>query len=238
MFGSAISRNSLLLAGFAVLTTGIIAGTYLGTSDRIAAAERAAEEKALFQIVPPTRHDNELLEDTIPVGPQDSLLRLKKGKRVFIARQGGEAIAAIIPVNAPDGYSGNIELIIGVNRDGSVAGVRALQHRETPGLGDKVDIKKSDWVLDFEGRGLGTPPLEQWTVKKDGGVFDQFTGATITPRAVVMAVRRGLEYFEANRERLLADRVESDSEVAQTPAAEREPTMAHANTDAGGQDRG
>ncbi len=199
-----ISLNSLLLAGFAVLTTGVIAGTYLGTSDRIAAAQRAAEEKALFEIVPPSRHDNVLLEDTVLVGPGDELLRLKRDKKVFIARQAGEAVAAIIPVNAPDGYSGNIELIVGVNRDGSIAGVRALQHRETPGLGDKVDIKKSDWVLDFEGHGLGTPPPEQWTVKKDGGVFDQFTGATITPRAVTYAVRRGLEYFAANRERLLA----------------------------------
>ena len=206
MFGSAISRNSLLLAGFAVLTTGVIAGTYLGTSDRIAEAQRAAQEKALFQIVPPARHDNELLEDTIAVGPGEALLRLKKDKQVFIARQGGEAIAAIIPVNAPDGYSGNIELIVGVNRDGSIAGVRALQHRETPGLGDKVDIKKSDWVLDFEGHGLGTPPEAQWTVKKDGGVFDQFTGATITPRAVISAVKRSLEFFDANRERLLAER--------------------------------
>lgn len=218
MFGNAISRNSLLLAGFAVLTTGVIAGTYLGTSDRIAEAQRAAEEKALFQIVPPERHDNEMLEDTISVGPEDTLLRLKKDKRVFIARQGNTAVAAIIPVNAPDGYSGNIELIVGVNRDGSIAGVRALQHRETPGLGDKVDIKKSDWVLDFEGHGLGTSPEEQWTVKKDGGMFDQFTGATITPRAVTLAVKRGLEYFAANRERLLADRVEA----AQAPVSEGE----------------
>lgn len=241
MFGSAISRNSLLLAGFAVLTTGIIAGTYLGTSDRIAAAQRAAEEKALFQIVPPARHDNELLEDTIPVGPEDSLLRLKKDKRVFIARQDGEAVAAIIPVNAPDGYSGNIELIVGVNRDGSVAGVRALQHRETPGLGDKVDVKKSDWVLDFEGHALGAPPVEQWTVKKDGGVFDQFTGATITPRAVVMAVRRGLEFFEANRERLLADRIEAITEepaVADDSQRNKNESMAQNRPAAGDSNRG
>ncbi len=220
-----ISLNSLLLAGFAVLTTGVIAGTYLGTSDRIAAAQRAAEEKALFEIVPPSRHDNVLLEDTVPVGPGDDLLRLKRDKKVFIARQAGEAVAVIIPVNAPDGYSGNIELIVGVNRDGSIAGVRALQHRETPGLGDKVDIKKSDWVLDFEGHGLGTPPPEQWTVKKDGGVFDQFTGATITPRAVTFAVKRGLEYFAAHRERLLAEQVSmggSEQDMTEQEKTEQE----------------
>ena len=87
-----------------------------------------------------------------------------------------------------------------------MAGVRALQHRETPGLGDKVDIKKSDWVLGFNGRGLGAPPKEQWTVKKDGGVFDSFTGATITPRAVTAAVKRALLYFDAHRDALLASR--------------------------------
>ena len=130
---------------------------------------------------------------------------------MFIARQGDEVTAVIIPVVAPDGYSGRIELIVGVNRDGSVAGVRVLEHRETPGLGDKVDMKKSDWILGFEGRRLGDPPAEAWTVKKDGGVFDQFTGATITPRAVTAAVKRGLEYFEANRSALLD--IEEDKQM-------------------------
>jgi electron transport complex protein RnfG len=211
MLGSPISRNSLLLALFAMLTTAVIAGTYLGTRERIAEARRAAEQKALFQIVPPARHDNDLLEDILPAGRTDDLLRLREDKRIFLARQEGEIIAVILPVNAPDGYSGNIELIVGVNRDGSVAGVRVLQHRETPGLGDKVDLKKSDWVLDFDGHSLGNPTAEQWAVGKDGGVFDQFTGATITPRAVISAVRRGLEYFAANRERLLELETEQDS---------------------------
>ena len=206
-----VGRNSILLGCFAVLTTSIIAGTWLGTKERIAEARRAAEQKALYEIVPPARHDNELLDDTRPVGPGDTLLRLRQDKRVFIARQGDEVTAVIIPVVAPDGYSGRIELIVGVNRDGSVAGVRVLEHRETPGLGDKVDMKKSDWILGFEGRRLGDPPAEAWTVKKDGGVFDQFTGATITPRAVTAAVKRGLEYFEANRSALLD--IEEDKQM-------------------------
>jgi electron transport complex protein RnfG len=210
MLGSPISRNSVLLALFAALTTSVIAGTYLGTRDRIAEARRAAEQRALFEIVPPARHDNDLLADTLPVGPTAVGLRLRNDKRIFIARERGEVVAVILPVNAPDGYSGNIELIVGINRDGSVAGVRALQHRETPGLGDKVDLKKSDWVLDFAGRSLGDPSVEQWAVRKDGGVFDQFTGATITPRAVITAVKRSLEYFEDNRERLLGS-VEDDN---------------------------
>ncbi len=198
-----IGRNSLLLAGFAVLTTAIIASTFLGTKERIAEARRAAEQKALLEIVPPARHDNEMLDDTLPVGPADTLLRLREDKKIYIARQAGAVEAVILPVNAPDGYSGNIELIVGVNRDGSLAGVRTLQHRETPGLGDKVDLKKSDWILDFAGKSFANTPEAQWTVKKDGGVFDQFTGATITPRAVSAAVKRGLEYFEANRAALL-----------------------------------
>jgi electron transport complex protein RnfG len=207
MIGRTMGRNSLLLALFAVLTTGVIAGTYLGTRERIAESQRAAEQRALLEIVPIERHDNELLDDTLAVGPETEMLRLKKEKQIYIARQDGEVIAVILPVTAPDGYSGRIELIVGVNRDGSVAGVRALQHRETPGLGDKVDIKKSDWVLDFNGRSLKEPPEAQWTVKKDGGVFDTFTGATITPRAVTAAVKRGLLYFDANRATLLAPRV-------------------------------
>jgi electron transport complex protein RnfG len=204
MLGRTIGSNSVLLALFAVLTTAIIAGTYLGTRERIVASQRAAEQKALLQIVPAGRHDNEMLDDTIPVGPGDELLRLKAEKQIYLARQGDEVVAVILPVTAPDGYSGTIELIVGVNRDGTVAGVRALQHRETPGLGDKVDVKKSDWVLDFNGHSLGQPPEEQWTVKKDGGVFDTFTGATITPRAVTAAVKRGLLYFDAHRESLLS----------------------------------
>ena len=204
MLGRTVGFNSIMLALFAVLTTAIIAGTYLGTRDRIAAAQRAAEEKALLEIIPAERHDNQMLDDTIPVGPATELLRLDKDKQIYVARENAEVVAVILPVTAPDGYSGTIELIVGVNRDGSVAGVRALQHRETPGLGDKVDIKKSDWILDFNGHRLGEPPEAQWAVKKDGGVFDTFTGATITPRAVTAAVKRGLLYFDANREALLA----------------------------------
>lgn len=206
MIGRTMGRNSLLLALFAILTTGVIAGTYLGTRERIAEAQRAAEQRALLEIVPIERHDNALLDDTLAVGPETDLLRLKKQKRIYIARQGSEVVAVILPVTAPDGYSGKIELIVGVNRDGSVAGVRALQHRETPGLGDKVDIKKSDWVLGFNGRSLSAPAEAGWAVKKDGGIFDTFTGATITPRAVTAAVKRGLLYFDANRATLLAPR--------------------------------
>ncbi|MEP5764995.1 MAG: electron transport complex subunit RsxG [Halieaceae bacterium] len=203
MISSSISRNSILLAGFAVLTTALIAGTFLGTKERIAEAQRQAEQRALLEIVPASRHDNSMLDDTLPVGPDASGLGLRRDKRIYIARQDGEIVAIILPATAPDAYSGDVDLIVGINLDGSVAGVRALNHRETPGLGDKVDIKKSDWVLGFNGRSLENPKPERWAVKKDKGVFDQFTGATITPRAVTAAVKRSLQYFEANRAILL-----------------------------------
>jgi electron transport complex protein RnfG len=198
----AITRNSLLLAAFAALTAMLVAGTFVGTKDRISAAQRAAEEKALLQIIPRERHDNAMLDDRLEAPVGDPLLKLEEQKSIYIARSNGIATAVLIPARAPDGYSGAIDLIIGVNRDGSVAGVRVLQHRETPGLGDAVDHRKSDWLEGFRGRSLGDPPADRWTVRKDGGQFDQFTGATITPRAVVKATARALEYVEENRSRL------------------------------------
>lgn len=199
MLGQSITRNSVLLALFAVCTTALIAGTHLLTKDDIAQQKRLAEEKALLEIVPRDQHDNSMLDDTIAVGPEDAGLGLHEQKHIYIARQHGKVIAAIIPAVAPDGYTGEIELIVGVNSDGTIAGVRALSHRETPGLGDKVDFKKSDWVLGFNGRSLSNPTLDGWAVKKDNGVFDQFTGATITPRAVVAATLRALQFAQANR---------------------------------------
>lgn len=196
MLGTSISKNSLLLGLFALITAAILAGTQLATKDRIANAEREAAQKALFEIVPLERHNNDLLVDTQPIdGKYWAALGLKNGGDINIARDNGQAIAAIIPAVAPDGYSGDIKLIIGINADGSLAGVRALSHNETPGLGDKVDLKKSSWILGFNGKSLTNPDLDGWAVKKDGGEFDQFTGATITPRAVVNQVKRALEYF-------------------------------------------
>lgn len=202
----AITRNSLLLAGFAVLTALLVATTFLGTKDRISAAQRAAEEKALLQIIPRASHDNAMLDDRLDAPVNDPFLQLRESKAIYIAKRQGEATAALIPATAPDGYSGEIELIVGVNRDGTIAGVRVLQHRETPGLGDAVDHRKSDWIESFRGRSLNDPELEEWTVRKDGGAFDQFTGATITPRAVVQATARVLQYAKQNRRMLFGER--------------------------------
>ncbi len=203
--GQSITRNSILLGVFALGTTFLISATYLLTKDRIALEQRKAEEKALLEIVPANRHNNSMLDNTIVVDSSTEGLNLRGTKQVYLAKQDGNTVAAIIPVLATDGYSGDISLIVGVNSNGTIAGVRALSHKETPGLGDKVDIKKSDWVLGFNGHSLGNPELSKWAVKKDKGYFDQFTGATITPRAVVSATLRALQYAKANEDTLFVD---------------------------------
>ncbi|WP_373077900.1 electron transport complex subunit RsxG [Zhongshania sp.] len=198
MLGQSISKNSLLLGLFAVLTTGVIAGTYLSTRGLIQENIRHAEERALLQIIPKTRHDNSMLDDVGAVSDSE-LLGLRETKKFYRATQNAKFVGVILPATARDGYTGDIDMIVGINLDGSIAGVRVLSHRETPGLGDQVDYKKSHWVDGFLGKSLTNPEPSKWTVKKDKGVFDQFTGATITPRAVTGAVHRALLYFEANR---------------------------------------
>lgn len=203
MLGFSIGRNSMQLAIFAALTTAAIAATFLGTRQLIAENRHLAEERALLEIVPRSRHDNSMLQDVVMVD-DSKLLGLYGAMPAHIARINGAPVAVILPAIAHDGYSGDIEMIVGINRDGSVAGVRVLAHKETPGLGDKVSRNKSNWIESFIGKSLGNPPDEKWGVKKDQGVFDQFTGATITPRAVTAAVKRALQYFAANRSALLA----------------------------------
>lgn len=213
MLGRSISKNSLLLAAFALATAGTLALTNLGTKDRIAAAERAAQQRALFEIVPLHSHDNDLLNDTIavPASAQD-LLHVGGEAVIYRARHNGEISALIVPALARDGYSGDIELIVGVNRDGSLAGVRVIKHKETPGLGDKIDLKKSPWILSFNGKSLQLPVIDNWKVKKDGGEFDQFAGATITPRAVVGQVKRVLDFVAANQQSLFSDSRDANSQ--------------------------
>lgn len=203
MLGRAIGKNSAVLGVFAIVTTAAIAGTYLLTRNAIAEQERAARARALLQVVPPARHDNDMLDDTLPVS-DSTYLHLDGREQIFVARMHGRPVAFIIPAIAPDGYGGPIKLIVGVNVDGTVAGVRAVSEHETPGLGDQIDIKKSNWVLQFDGRSIGNPPADQWKVKKDQGVFDQFTGATITPRAVTGEVYKTLVWFGKHRKELLA----------------------------------
>ncbi len=213
MLGKSISQNSLILGAFAAVTAGLIAATFQGTEARIAESERRAAQKALFQIVPQTRHNNDMLSDTVELS--DSLsaeLGFKNPVSINIARHDQKPIAMVIPTIAPDGYSGDIKLIVGVNTDGTVAGVRVLSHKETPGLGDRADIAKSPWVLEFNGKSLTNPTPEKWKVKKDGGDFDQFTGATITPRAIVRAVKNALEIYQQQQQTILQQATNTEAQ--------------------------
>jgi len=214
MLGQSIKQNAIGLSLFAIVTAGIIAVTQTLTADRIQGNIDAAKSKALYEILPQDTHDNVLLDDTIII--TDSTLIADEGEgEAFVARKDGKAIAVILPAIAPNGYTGKIHSIVGVFVDGSVAGVRVLRHRETPGLGDKVELKKSPWVLGYNGKSLGDPGTQGWQVKKDGGEFDQFTGATITPRAVVKSVHAALQYFNDNRDTLLAEKTEAASDEVQ-----------------------
>jgi len=205
MIFQSMGKNSLLLALFALITALILASTDLITEDRIAESERLAAQKALFEIVPLARHNNDLLVDLQPIPEQYWLaLGLDNGGDVHIARLDDQPVAAIVPSITTDGYSGDIAMIVGINFDGTVAGVRVVDHKETPGLGDKVELRKSDWILSFNGKSLNNTEISKWNVKKDRGDFDQFTGATITPKAVIHQIAKTLEYFEKDRERLLS----------------------------------
>lgn len=213
MIFSSVSKNSLLLGAFALVTTALLAFTAELTKDRIAKAEREAQQKALFEIIPRARHTNDILTETIKV-PESAWdgLGLKRGGDIFVARHTDETIAVIIPAVAPDGYGGDIRMIVGINADGTIAGVRIIDHHETPGLGDKIELNKNPWILAFNGKSLAEPPTTRWKVKKDGGDFDQFAGATITPRAVVNQIRRVLEFIDAHHDELFVKKPETTRE--------------------------
>lgn len=199
-----ILRSGLLLGVFAVAGTGVLLWIDAQTRDIIAANERATLLSRLHQVLPDSAYDNNLALDTIEVTAPEAL-GSKQPLTVYRARKDGRPVAAVLTVVAPDGYNGAIRLLVGVYTNGEISGVRVVSHQETPGLGDAVEAAKSDWITRFAGRSLGEPPAGQWAVKPDGGAFDAFTGATVTPRAVVNAIRRALVYFEANQDRLFSE---------------------------------
>lgn len=200
-----ILSTSLTLLVFAILAAGLLSGTFGLTRTTIEAEERAARQALVSQTLPAGTFDNDLIADSRPL-PKDPLLGLKLPGTAYLASQAGRPVAVVLEVAAPDGYAGEIRLLVGIRADGAVSGVRVTAHRETPGLGDYIDKARGDWIDQFTGKSLGDPAAEKWRVRKDGGHFDYLAGATITPRAVVKAVRRALEYFAAHRDELLAVR--------------------------------
>lgn len=214
---SPIIRNMIIGAAilglFAVLGTGMVSFTYQVTKSQIKENERLAVLKNLHVLIAPEEHDNPIESDTIEV--TDPSLGSPNPIKVYRARKAKLPVAAIINSIAPDGYGGNIYLLVAIRYDGVLAGVRVVGHRETPGLGDGIEAERTDWVLGFNDRSLTNPTDSGWGVKKDGGEFDQFTGATITPRVVVAAVYKTLKYYSQNREMIFS---QSNRPPAQTEA--------------------
>lgn len=192
--------SGILLALFAVAGAGLVAFTYEQTAERIATNEREALFNSLTALVPAQSIDNDIIIDRITVSDPELLGSVST--TVYRGRHQGQPVAAVLTPMAPDGYSGAIRLLVAINYDGSLAGVRVVSHKETPGLGDRIEVSRSDWIHGFTGRSLDDPPLAQWKVKRDGGIFDQFTGATITPRVIVRTVKNSLLYFKEHRDAL------------------------------------
>jgi len=199
---SSISRRQILMSGaflwlFAVAGTTLVAVTEYSTSSAIAENERQLLLRNLYALLPRDKLDNDIATDTHQLAAS-TLLGTEMETSVYRARQAGEPVAAVFNSIAPNGYSGRIHLLVGVYVDGSLAGVRVVKHAETPGLGDAVELRKSPWIKSFDGKSLDNPQTSGWAVKRDGGDFDQFTGATISPRAVVKAVHNTLLYYQQN----------------------------------------
>ncbi|CAD7850525.1 MAG: Electron transport complex protein RnfG [Olavius algarvensis Gamma 3 endosymbiont] len=198
----AVNRRQILISGaflwlFAVAGTTLVAVTEFTTAAAIVENERQVLLRNLYALLPPARLDNDIAGDTLQL-PAAALLGTELTTTAYRARRQGEPVAVIFNSIAPDGYNGKIHLLVGVNVDGSLAGVRVIKHAETPGLGDGIEIRKSPWIKGFDGRSLDNPDTAGWRVRRDGGEFDQLTGATITPRAIVAAVRKTLLYYRQN----------------------------------------
>lgn len=193
-----IAYQPILLGSFALLASGALAWAAAATGQAIAAAEARDLRDSLAEVLPAGFADNDFLNDKLEIE--------RDGKPVIIyrARQGGVVKGAVFKV-AERGYAADIQLLMAVDAQGATLGVRVVKHAETPGLGDKIEVGKSPWIKNFDGKSLANPPLAKWGVKKDSGVFDQFAGATITPRAVVKAVKGGLEFYAAHRREILGE---------------------------------
>lgn len=196
------NRRQILLSGlflwlFAVVGTALVALAEYASSDAIVENERRVLLRNLYALLPRDRFDNDIAADTVRLPPAP-LLGTDGETTAWRARLAGDPVAVIFNSIAPDGYNGRIHLLVGVYVDGRLAGVRVVKHAETPGLGDGIEIRKSPWIMSFDGKSLQDPQPGGWAVRRDGGEFDQLTGATITPRAVVAAVRDTLLYYRQN----------------------------------------
>ncbi len=192
-----LSYQPISLGIVAMVTSAALAFGNLATHDAIRLAEEQDLKNSLTQVLPEGYADNDLLRDTVNIAGTDGV-----PVTIYRSRKSGAVNGAVFQVSGR-GYAGNIIVLIGLDSKGRMLGARVIKHQETPGLGDKIEVAKSNWIHDFEGKSLDNPPLGKWLVKKDGGSFDQFAGATITPRAVVKAVKGGMEFFATHRKEIL-----------------------------------
>ena len=196
----AILRTASILTIFAILGGGLVAFSYQTTITQIKTNEREALLRTLTALVPVSTYNNDLFTDIKKMPSKE--LGIDGNLTIHIARKDKKPVAAILTPTAPDGYNGRINMLVAVNYAGVVIGVRVVSHKETPGLGDKVELLRSKWILGFNGHSLLDPTDKDWKVKRDGGIFDQFTGATVTPRAVVKTVHKTLRFYWQNREKI------------------------------------
>lgn len=199
----ATSKSAGILLAFTVIFTGILAFTYSITHHTIQQNEDNARRKLVAETLPLNSFDNDLLGDQLTL-PRDPLLGTDDPSLAWQARLNKVPVAVVLEATAPDGYSGKIKLLIGITADGKLSGVRVVSHKETPGLGDYIELAKSEWIHIFDGKSLSAPDDNGWKVKKDGGQFDYMAGATITPRAVIKAVHHALKYATAHHNQLFA----------------------------------
>ncbi|MGI9237079.1 MAG: electron transport complex subunit RsxG [Woeseiaceae bacterium] len=203
MSETTVAKSGVTLAVIAAVCTALVALTYQSTEERIEANEKAWLEKSLQPALSGLFYDSGVTESRITLQPPHDLPGSDAAMiyRVYAQRK---PVAALFVVSARDGYSGPIRILVGVETTGTVTGVHVLEHRETPGLGDRVESGKSDWVKQFDGRSLIDPDPAGWQIKRDGGQFDQLTGASITPRAIIKAIKETLLYFDSNQEDIFA----------------------------------
>ena len=216
MASSSVIKSGLTLAAIGAICTALVAFTFELTDERIAANQQAWLDRSLQPVLGDIPFDGGISESPLTIEAPHGLPG-STNAMVYRVYESGTPAAALFVVSARDGYSGPIRLLIGVEADGTVTGVHVLEHRETPGLGDLVETGKSDWALQFNGRSLGDPVAEDWAIRRDGGEFDQLTGATVTPRAIVKAVRETLEYFAANSARLFAAPADGTTPTEERP---------------------
>ena len=201
-------RTAVILFLFVVTFTGLLSGAYLWTLPTIEAAASEEKMKLINEVLPAEHYDNDLLKDALQIAATPALGQ-DGASTAYVARKGGRTSAVVLEAIAPDGYAGKIRLLIALDADGALLGVRVTQHKETPGLGDYIEPKKDKnkerpWITQFNGLKPAATEEREWKVKKDGGRFDSFAGATVTPRAVIKAVRKAAVYVAENRETLFA----------------------------------